>query len=160
MPGKWSLCFGLFGAVLMVALPVFWLVDLPSPQSGRFVCTTPSIAMSQAIDERMRDARVLVSHVRVMAAHDGRYEVLFLVSAQVRASGIFVGFGTWATNFRDLHAPGHRFGGWSREPAADPLVPVNDLALALSSGVGSLRSPGMTTAARNVQSCAGWKPHA
>ena len=141
--------WSVFSAALLIALPAFWYSRLASAGDVRFVCATPSTAMAQAIDARVRDPRLRVDHVRVVEGHDARYENLFLASAEVRAGGVSVGIGTWAANVSDLGS----FRGWSRVPTYYSLEPVNDLARTISSGRGDLRSPGMTRAAKASQTC-------
>jgi hypothetical protein len=85
------------------------------------------------------------------------YYGLFFSSANVRIDGVFVGIGTWASNFRDTGGSGH-FRGWSRMQRFYSLVPANDLAHAISSNPGDLRDPGMTRAATFSQRCVGPSP--
>jgi hypothetical protein len=118
---------------------------------GTFACVTPAPSMGQAIDALVRDGQSRVDHVRVVDAHDTRYENLFFVSADVRARGTLSGTGTWAANVVDF-GPAD-FPGWAREHSYYSVVPVNDLAKRISAGHGALRSPGMTPAASFSQSC-------
>ncbi len=89
---------------------------------------------------------------RVVDAGDSRYENLFVTSADVRVDEVFVGIGTWASNFGNF-GPG-RFLGWRDEARQDySMVPVNDLAARVSTGAGGLRSPGNIRATAFSRGC-------
>lgn len=109
--------------------------------------------MAQAIDARMHDARSRVDHVQGVDAEDGQYRGLFFTSAKVRVAGVSVGIGTWASNVRDFGNGDFR--GWAQTPRAYSLVPVNDLARAISANPQLVDDPAMTRAARFSQSCVG-----
>jgi hypothetical protein len=107
--------------------------------------------MAQAIDARMHDPRARVDHAKGVDAEDGRYESLFFTSANVRVAGVFVGIGTWGSNVRDFGSGNFR--GWAQTPRYYSVVPVNDLARAISFSPGPLADPGMTRAAQFSQAC-------
>ena len=134
--------------VALVGLPFVWFTQLDTESDGPFTCTT-GLNMAQVIDAAMRDARVHVDRVRVVESDDDRFESLFLTSARVRAAGVYVGIGTWASNFSGVGGDPARVTPWP------PVVPVNELARAISVRRGSLRSPGMTAAAGASQHCVG-----
>jgi hypothetical protein len=102
--------------------------------------------MAEAIDARMRDPRVHVVQARMAYENEsfGRYGNLFVVSAKVRAAGVYVGIGTWASNSQRLAISGQPFVDWSRISRDEALVPVNKLARALSVPFGVLRAAGLS----------------
>lgn len=134
---------------LVVGLPILWFAKVAS-SIEELHCTTPSRAMAQAINGRMYDHRTRVDHVRVVFAHDDRYENLFFESAEVRVVGVRVGTGVWASSMADFG--GGHFRGWKHARYAS-LLPVNDLARTVSSRWGALSPPGMTHAAKFAQHC-------
>ncbi len=136
---------------LIAAAAVFWFSELAPTDGIKSACITPARSMAQAIEARMHDGRIHVSDVKVVEAHDDRYENLFFTSAKVRVAGVGVGIGTWASNVSDFGAG--EFRGWEHTPSYYTLGPVNDLARAISSFTGVLNDPGMTRAARYSQGC-------
>jgi hypothetical protein len=149
-----------FVMALVVASATLWLFQLrASSMAVNFVCTKPSVVMAQAIDARMHDPRTRVDHLRGIDTDGSLYSGLFFSSANVRVDGVFVGIGTWASNFRDFGGSGP-FRGWSHVQRYYILIPVNDLAQAISSNPGDLRDPGMTRAATFSQQCVGPSPTA
>ncbi len=141
---------GWLAIALVVVLPFVWFAQLSS--DGPFTCT-PGPTMVRPIDARISDPLVHVVRAQVVESHDHRYENLFLISAEVRAGGAFVGIGTWASNVSGLGSTGRPFGGWSHVERYVSLEPVNELARTLTARVGAGRSPGMTAAAKFSQRC-------
>jgi hypothetical protein len=136
----------------LVVLPLVWFEHLAADRS--FTCK-PAEVMADAIDARMRDGRVHVVNARTAYETEafGGYGHLFVTSAKVRAAGVYVGIGTWASNSPRLAIWDQRFVGWSRMGRYESLVPVNKLARTLSAPFGVVRGRDLSRLAELSQRC-------
>ncbi len=132
---------------LLVVLPVAWFVQIFSAHEDLH-CTTASAGTAAAIDSLMRDHRTHVENVQLVDARDSGFENLVFDSGNVYVDDVFVGVGTWGANVGDFVG----FRGWDRRQAYS-MQPVNDLARAVSNGVGGLKPPTKHRAVTFSQHC-------
>ena len=138
----------LLAIALLVLLPVAWFVGL-ADEHEPLRCTTPSAGMANSIESIMNDHRTHLENVQVVDAHDLHYESLYYDSGKVYVDDVYVGVGTWGTNYMD--SPGFRPGSQNRRWYS--VRPVNALAKAISTDPFGLRSPNENKAARFSQHC-------